>query len=197
VCEGKKTEPNYFKAFRDELKLTEVDVMVVGEGAAPITVVNDALDRRNERKKEVKKEQRKGHWSSIEFDEVWCVFDVERLTDNPSFHQAVNKAQANKLELAISNPAFEYWYLLHFEYTTRPFANADEVVRALKALLPDYAKSRDVFSELYPHTDTAIERAKRVLANRPDSSNLFPNPSTWVFRLVETLKAMSIESMFG
>lgn len=193
VCEGAQTEPNYFESLRREFKLSLVEVQVEGYGAAPISVVDRALARREERRQEAKNARRKSQFNTPPFDEVWCVFDVENPSKNPSFQQAVSKARSKNLDLAISNPAFEYWYLLHFKETTQPFANAAELIQALRDrdCLPHYEKNLNVCSVLFAFTDTAIERADRLLAHHPDADNDFPNPSTLVYKLVQKLKEMS------
>ena len=55
VCEGEETEPIYFKALKRRLRLIMVDVEIVGEGAAPITVVNSAIQLREGRKQIARK----------------------------------------------------------------------------------------------------------------------------------------------
>jgi hypothetical protein len=193
VCEGLQTEPNYFQSLRRELRLSSVEVQIEGEGAAPITVVERAIRLQNERKRQAKKSGKKGDGKIIPFDEIWCVFDVEDIVHNPSFHRAVAKAQAKSFHLAISNPAFEYWYLLHFKDTSRPFRNASDLLKALKQKdgFPNYEKNKDVFYELLPYMKSAIERAARILSNHPNQDEPFPNPSTFVFRLVLKLKKMA------
>ena len=102
VCEGKATEPNYFQSLRRELRLSSVEVQIEGEGAASIcTVVERAIQIKNERRREAKKARKQGNRRVVPFDEVWCVFDVERLADNPSFDRAVKKARASDFHLAI------------------------------------------------------------------------------------------------
>ncbi|RLC89521.1 MAG: hypothetical protein DRI37_03650 [Chloroflexi bacterium] len=190
VCEGLKTEPNYFKALCRELKLTSVEVEVVtGEGSAPISVVDSALELKHRRERDVRKERT----TKLKFDEVWCVFDRENPQDNPSFPRAVNKATSNKLELAVSTPAFEYWYLLHFIYTDKPFRDASEVIEVLKKHIPHYEKNQDIFNrcELLERTAVAIERAARGWSQRVDKNERFPNSSTLVFKLVQKLQDMS------
>jgi hypothetical protein len=192
VCEGSKTEPNYFKSLRKNLKLTSVQVEIEGEGAAPITVVDRALEMREVRRKEVKKAKKQGDWSSkLQYDSVWCVFDVEKVADNTSFYRAVDKALANKLQLGISNPAFEYWYLLHFRYTTRQFSDAEEIIGELKKYIPCYTKTKDVLRDLLEHTEKAITHAQRILAENPDQENPYPNPSTTICKLVKKMIDMS------
>jgi hypothetical protein len=190
VCEGEQTEPNYFKSLRDRLRLKSVEVEIRGSecGSAPISVVDHAIAVRRKRKSDVQS----GHTNGLEFDEVWCVFDQENPRQgHPSFHQAVNKAGDNNFELAVSTPAFEYWYLLHFVETDRPFHSANEVITVLREYLPDYDKSQDVFDMIASCTGTAIERAQRLWSNRPDPSDIFPNSSTLVFRLVKKLQDMT------
>jgi len=189
VCEGAETEPNYFRSLRTEWRLKPVEVEIAGgeRGSAPIRVVDCAIRRKRQRESDV----RQGVGRKLPFDEVWCVFDKENPPDNPSFFPAVNKASDNGLELAVSTPAFEYWCLLHFVETDRPFRNADEVARALREYLPDYGKGQDVFGRLASHVSVATERAQRLWSNRPDPGEMFPNPSTLVFRLVRKLQDMS------
>lgn len=177
VCEGEKTEPNYFKAIRREYRLTSVTVEIEGEECpnGPIQIVEHAISIMNEKK----------------FDEVWCVMDTENPVYNPNFEIAISMADRSKgIMVAASNPAFEYWFLLHFVETSRPFTNCDELVRELQVQFPEYRKNTRDFSVFYDRTELAIERAKRVLANHPDS-DVIPNPSTHVFRLMEKLKQLT------
>ncbi|MGQ1786904.1 MULTISPECIES: RloB domain-containing protein [unclassified Saccharicrinis] len=41
-----------------------------------------------------------------------------------------------------SMPSIEYWFLLHFNYTTKEFVNCDEVVKDLKTHIVDYSKKK-------------------------------------------------------
>jgi hypothetical protein len=121
----------------------------------------------------------------LPFDLVWCVFDQEN-PPHASFQEAINKAdQANKdkVFVAVSTPSFEYWYLLHFENTDRPFDNTDEVIHSLKKHLPDYDK-KDIYDEIADRTEVAIQRADRVWKNKIER---FQNPSTSVHKLVSTI----------
>ncbi len=189
VCEG-QTEVNYFKALCRELKLTSVEVEIVtGSGPAPISVVDSALELKRQRERGV----RKKCTNKLKFDEVWCVFDRENPQHNPSFPRAVDKATSNQLELAVSTPTFEYWYLLHFVYTNKPFRDAGEVIKTLKAHIPHYEKNQDIFNrcELSERTAVAIERAARGWSKRVDKNERFPNSSTLVFKLVRKLQDMS------
>ena len=193
VCEGKETEPRYFRSFREMYKLELVEIEIIGEGAAPITVVDRAIEIQKEREKEAKNASKEGIFNKPKFDEVWCVFDREGNHQSPSFHPAVNKALANKLKLAISNPSFEFWFIIHFEQTTKPFQNADDVIAYLKKNhLPDYEKNSEVCNKIFHLTDTAINYSELIIKNHQgNSSELYPSPSTEVHLLIKKLKAMS------
>lgn len=187
VCEGAKSEPLYFKDLRRRLRLTAVQVDVYGEecDSDPISVVEFAIKKKEERDRL----SRSGTTQLPAYETVWCVCDCEASHHNPTLQAAIDKANSlNYMQLALSNPAFEYWYLLHFEFTTRPFMNADEVINALEKHLPAYQKNSSQFGHLFEQMDTAIENAKRVLAAHPEPSVSFPHPSTFVHELVESLK---------
>ena len=189
ICEGKETEPRYFRSFREMYKLELVEIEIIGEGAAPITVVDRALEIREEREEEAKK---KGFFTKPKFDEVWCVFDREGNHQSPSFHQAVNKALAKKLELAISNPSFEFWFIIHFEQTTKPFQNASDVIPHLKKHIPNYQKNLEVCNKIFHLTEDAIKHSEWILnSHKENSAESYPNPSTEVHMLVKKLKAMT------
>lgn len=191
VCEGKETEPDYFKRLCDRLSLGNVNVEVEirgDSGSAPVSVVDFAVGRMKEQKIEAKKSPVK-----VEFGSVWCVMDVEQ-PPHKTICAAVKRAKDTNLEVALSHPCFEYWYLLHFEETCRSFYKNKEVIKALREHLPNYDKAADVFDTLYPNTDTAIRNAKFVIEAKgwQDERDIRKrNPSTYVYTLVEKLKAMA------
>jgi hypothetical protein len=170
VCEGAETEPRYFQALRQRYRLSTVSIQIVKGRGAPISVVEEAIRQK-------KKLDDKG-------DEVWCVFDVEVEANNPSFDEAVGIARSGRLGLAISNPAFEYWYILHFECTDRPFQNADDAVNRLRGHIPHYEKSISVFPALEERISVAIRNANQLRQRADEPWDTFPNPSTGVDRLV-------------
>lgn len=97
VCEGEKTEPNYFEKFRVPKKIFDV----VGIGANTASLVEKAIDLRGK--------------SIVSYDEVWCVFDRDSFPAQ-NFNNALSLAKNNNINVAYSNEAFEIWYLLHFHY---------------------------------------------------------------------------------
>ncbi len=191
VCEGRETEPNYFEALRRELKLGTVEVQVEGGGGAPASVVRRAVSAIEQRRRDAQRAERAGAFSPPEFDQVWCVFDTENRRDNPSFEAAVKRGREGGFQLAVSNPAFEYWVLLHFEETSRPFRDAEEIIGVLRKHVPDYQKNKDIFRRVCRFTPQAIQRAEQVMANHDPGGDTFPNPSTLVHRLVGRMIGMA------
>lgn len=186
VCEGEKTEPIYFNALKKRLRLIMVDVEVVGEGAAPITVVNSAIELREQRKQIARKSLTK-----VEYEVIYCVIDVEAPIPHESLANAVTKAKDNKLEVILSNPCFEYWYILHFSKTSAPFNKSKDAKSALKRKHPAYSESdTTIFNVVYPKTGDAIKHSKEVLKEQHDNAGDLKdcNPSTHVHKIVEYLQ---------
>ena len=182
VCEGEKTEPDYFESLRRELGLSSVEVEIVGKecGSAPINVVDAAIDRKACTPQ-----------STIhdEYDEVWCVMDVEAPEPHKTLADAIAKAKKNKVKVALSNPCFEFWYILHFEKTSQPMLKNGDVIKVLKKHYPKYRKNDpNIFDVIFTHTTDAIKHAKEVIREKHWVEDLRGcNPSTHVHRLVEQL----------
>lgn len=187
VCEGAETEPNYFESIRNYLKLPTISVKIKDRAGAPISVVREAQALVEKRQQDI----REGRTNALHFEAVWCVFDVENPHNNPTFNQAVHEADLKNYKLAVSNPAFEFWYILHFERTTRPFADGGEIKEYLKRYLPGYHPAMQVFDALFSSTRTAILYSRSILEEHAQSSQRFPNPSTGVHLLVKEMIDMS------
>lgn len=65
-------------------------------------------------------------------------------------------------QIAFSNPSFEVWFLFHFCNQTTEVENCEAAIRLLrqKGHLEQYEKNKDVYDQLKPFQDKAIERAK-------------------------------------
>ena len=131
---------------------------------------------------------------------VWCVSDVDA---DPNNHAATNEqlkeydkqARDNDFNIALSNPCFELWYLLHFNYSSSPLTDNKAVVKKLdkKGRLLGYAKNKDYYSLLVDKMDTAINNAKKlkmyhVKQNVTDYLNASVNPNTNVYELVNLIR---------
>lgn len=180
VCEGEKTEPNYFSALRMERRLSSARIEIVPgtiPGSDPRRIVNYALYRIRQRRHEGEK-----------FDHVWCVFDRD---EHPKINEAFAAARRAKIAVAYSNPCFELWYLIHFEPPAGPM-HRDVVWQRLVRHLPHYHKSSTVYDELLPLQGEALRRAHELREQlERHGKNPTDNPSTYVDRLVQWLNEMS------
>ena len=105
LCEGTKTEPNYFRSFH----VISAQVEIVGTAMNTMSLVNHA--------REVVKDR------PDEYDEIWLVFDKDSF-DRDIFNEAVFFCETHYRQgfrAAYSNEAFEIWYLLHFELIKNRF----------------------------------------------------------------------------
>ena len=180
VCEGEKTEPVYFRSLCRELRLSTVEVEICGKecGSAPISVVNYTIERRQKQQQ-----------VELAFDEAWSVFDVDK---HSSLSAALDKAASNRLRIALSNPCFEYWILLHFEDTDRSFLNPDKLISYLRNYHPDYKKGVDCVRTIMPQLEVALIRARNFEKNRlPNTGVNKKNSSTDVHLLVERLREIA------
>lgn len=98
VCEGVNTEPDYFNAFR----LTSANVKAIGQGMSTLSLVQKAINIKEQ-------EKRKGRI----YNQYWVVFDKDDFPEK-DFNAAIQLARRSGFEVAYSNQAFEYWFLLHF-----------------------------------------------------------------------------------
>ena len=135
-----------------------------------------------------------------DFDEKWIIIDrdIEHTKGKGhtinNFKGAIEKARAKSVEVAYSNPSFELWYLLHYEYRNTPI-DRDEVKSLVNKRLGGYEKSDEgMFQKLLPRQDTAIRNANKCYScfnsknSYPDPAN--DNPCTTVFKLVEKLNKL-------
>ncbi|MEQ8189027.1 MAG: RloB family protein [Candidatus Eremiobacterota bacterium] len=179
VCEGTKTEPNYFIKFQDVLDDMRIEVKIAGTGYNTESLIEYAR---------ILKE-------NGNYNQVWCVFDRDSFTEE-SIRKAFSQARKYKFRIAFSNEAFELWYLLHFNYYHSAITRNDYIKKLdkeFKKTFPEmklrYRKNMsDIFDILKDKQQHAINHADRILKSygsnyRPEKSN----PSTTVHFLVKEL----------
>lgn len=186
VCEGEKTEVNYFKAFAVPNKF---EVMVKGEGKNSLSLVEKAIKMIDNLKKD------------DSFDQIWCVFDKDNCSKE-QFNQAERLAKQKNIKIAYSNEAFEIWFILHFQYLDIATSRSEYLTILTKqmqkyGLLNEqekYEKNReDMYEKLKPYQRTAITNAAKLIQDR-DEAKKHPfdaNPSTTVQELVQELNINS------
>jgi RloB-like protein len=183
VCEGEKTEPNYFRKFPVPTRPKVIDVDIRGVGRSTLSLVEEALRLKEELGLKINRDGYK--------DQVWCVFDRDFKQENfntQNFNTAITLARKQKFGIAYSNDAFELWYILHFEYYESE-THRQEYITILEARLGHrYEKnSETMYDELKDRQSTAIKYAKRILEKHDPKMTGTHNPSTTVHLLVEEL----------
>ena len=179
MCEGEKTEPNYFRRFPVDTNVIKLDIK--GEGKNTKSLVEKAIELKND----------------TEFDEkdrFWCVFDRDKNPKNPNdsqnFNSAITLARNNGIDVAYSNDAFELWYLLHFNYYHTQISRKDYPDMLTDVLGHKYQKnSETIYEKLKDKQENAIKNAKRLLQEYKPPNPETDNPSTTVHLLVEELNS--------
>ena len=175
VCEGEKTEPDYFKAFR----MTAATVKAVGEAMNTMTLVNKAISIR-----EADKAKKRF------YDQCWVVFDKD---DFPAkdFNQAIKYAEKNGFQVAYSNQAFEYWFLLHFNLYQGPIHRNQYKNMLEKLIGMPYSKTEGsgavMYNLLLVRQGQAIKNSETVLAEISHGNSAEEESSTTVHKLVKEL----------
>ena len=180
VCEGEKTEPNYFESFRQDLPRQVIQLEIFGEGNNTLTLVAKAQALRDDRVS-----------GDYPFDQVWVVFDRDSF-DPDNFDNAIHSADSCGIHCAWSNEAFELWYVLHFEFRNTRMSRTEYQSKLGKLLGETYRKNAsDLYQKLSQtgNQSQAVAWAKllhdRFLASGAPPSR--SNPCTTVFMLVEQL----------
>ena len=179
VCEGRETEPGYLRALQREARNPRVRLEIAGETGVPRTVVEAAIQLRREADEEAKRQRDE----NLRYDEVWGVFDVD---DHPHLDRAKSLAQREGIDLAVSNPCFELWALLHFE-DQRAHIDRKKLRTKLQRHQPSYDKSLH-FTGMHPGYDEALRRAQALDAEAERHGAPGRNPTTGVHRLTESIR---------
>jgi hypothetical protein len=191
VCEGEKTEPNYFESLKLDLPkgvLTSCRIDIEGTGRNTVSLIEEALRIKSKLENE----------TSLSISKVWVVFDKDSF-EPEQFNHAIHlcKNSVPKIGCAWTNQAFELWYLLHFHFYNTAINREMYQKLIEKNLKPkvgeqyQYQKnSTEMYSLLkkYGSIESAIKFSKKLesqFEGRNDHAN--HNPSTKVHHLVAEL----------
>jgi hypothetical protein len=179
VCEGKLTEPEYFKALQHEFRNRLVHVEIDKQAGVPMTVVKRAIEMDSQANAEAKQKRN----DDLKYDDVWCVFDVD---EHPHLPEALELAKKSGVKVALSNPCIELWAILHFQEQNEQL-HRHEAQRALRQHLPRYDKVLD-FDKMKAWYARAVERARSLQKKAEATSDPNRNPSTGVYLLTELIR---------
>ena len=171
---------------KDHYGLNSANIEICGEcGSDPLSIFKYAKQRYRE------------EWDAGDaFDKVFCVFDKDTHPQYQEALQAIAAQNPRDTFIAITSvPCFEYWLLLHFIYTTKPYSPLPgnsagaQVLADLREYMPDYEKGQKaVFVELTGQLDFAINNAQRALLAAERSGT--DNPTTHVHELVDFMRTI-------
>jgi len=174
-CEGEASEPDYINGLRRIPSVhdnTAINIEIDPLQGVPLTLVKRAVDRA----------------ADPEVDECWCVFDVEWPKHHPNLDKVIQLAEAHNIRLAISNPCFELWLILHHEDHTA-FLDTKEAVRRSRAL--DGRPGKRINADQYlPHRAAASRRAATLAKCHERDRTSFPNdnPSSSMNELLAAIE---------
>lgn len=171
-CEGRVTEREYIEGLRKRERINLAQVIVAKETGTPKTLVEQA--------KKYKKSIEQDEYGKN--DEIWCVFDLD---EHPFVLEAKQQARDNGLRVVMSNPCFELWLLLHFQYHSAPISRKAVACECKKHMV-DYEKH--IPPGIFAYVDTAIQHARRLAKWQESRNSSGKNPSTDVHVLVERVR---------
>lgn len=187
ICEGKNTEPLYFKAF----PVLQAEVEAFGTGRSKTSLVDATIDyvarlpRDSER-------------------EVWLVFDMDHdpikdsALQREDFNHAVSQAGRHGFRVAYSNDAFELWFVLHYQYLDAAMTRREYFELLGRRWGISYergGKGHRFCATLYQRLlddplasqENAIRNAERLFRQSQHISPAEQNPCTTVYQLVAEL----------
>ncbi len=170
ICEGEKTEPNYFRSFNVK------SAFIHGISSNTIDLVTETIKFKDDALR-----------NNIKYDQVWCVFDKDDFPIR-NFNDAITLATKHKIKTAYSVEAFELWYLIHFDHFCTAMSRIEYQDRLSKYLDEKYEKnSKTMYQKIKDKQLDAINNAEKLIKFHSSSSPGKNNPSTTVHLLVQEL----------
>ena len=186
VCEGSKTERIYLRNYRRRGTGVKIEIPNTGY-TDPLNLLEFAGLKAEE------------FGINKNTGSVWVVFDADTNSDaviDKARYKARKISREGKynMEVILSNPSFELWYLIHFWSSTAALTNT-ALLQHLNRYLPGYDKAMDYFDCLKQRQETAIANAYSLRDyHNGQGRDLYAraaNPSTHVVRLVEYLNTIT------
>jgi len=183
ACEGLVTEKNYFQSIFLELiqnhNIAKTSLVIAHHSHSdPKGVLDDLL-------KALKVDN--------EFEHKWIVIDRD---EHESFSKTLDQAKAMDVNVAYSNPSFEFWFLLHFDNYTTP-THRHHLPNLLKKHITYQKNSKTTYNEILPFQKIAITRSKQLIdkftLNGRKLNPTIDNPTTTVYLLIEVLNGLGNE----
>lgn len=177
ACEDTHAVKQYFARFRT--RKVQFRVLPTQDGRSS---PQDVLARLDTFKSEVATEEGDSFWVCIDTDHWAQANHIGNLVE------VLQQCRQKDYDVAISNPCFELWLLLHFDECPSSAALAcSDVVAALRRAAGSYQKSKCARLAIEPsQVHLAVARAKKMDS---DPDEILPSrPTTRIYRLIEILQ---------
>lgn len=194
ACEGECTEPNYINGlvkYQKQQHLIAAGTKVIiakHQHSDPCGVITDLTTMQN--------------WQ--DYDEKWIVIDRDEVEfkgkgfgghTQENFDNAIKTADENGISIACSNPCFELWIVLHFEYLQSAISRDDVQTKAKDLLNSVLEKNNQIkkvdemkaLTDLYLILKDKTDTARKYAAKLEENEKLKANPSTGVYRLLDAI----------
>lgn len=178
-CEGKnKTEKIYLRNYSSRKCILKFST---GNATDPVGMAEDLI-------RFIKNEDINKKYG----DKIYLLIDMDvNQHKQQQVMQAKKMCDEYGIEIIISNPTFELWYILHFEYTTKTYQSSQEVKKDVKTKIRDYTESMNVFPIIKKQTMLAIENSKSLEKYQEENGQYIFNenckPYTGIYKVVEEL----------
>ena len=169
AVEGRKTEPQYFAIVEKQNQATLVRCLTKRNQGSPQHILTNM-------KKYLSKRKPRSPY------EAWLVVDKDQWTNEQLSPLYQWSKKADNYGFALSNPAFEFWLLLHFEDGNG--VNSKNCLAKLKKYLPNYDKNIDE-NKISDKICDAINRAKKK--DTPPCNDWPRKTGTTVYKLVQNI----------
>lgn len=174
-----KTEQIYFKNLRSRECIIKFPD---GNSTDPVGMANELVSFMNSE-----------DINSKNGDKIYLLIDTDvNANKQNQIDEAKKICDKYGIELITSTPAFEFWYMLHFGYTTGTYSSSKDIKREMKKKIPGYTESKNVYPIIKDNTDEAMDCAERVEkfhkqnGRKIDSEDA--NPHTSAYRVLKEIR---------
>ena len=120
-------------------------------------------------------------------DHAFCVMDVDNCKDD-DFRKALQYSERNGIQIILSNPCFEVFFLLHFTDEIPDFTSK-EMKKELLNYIDGYRETGDYWNHLLKNQSDALMRSRSYHLEIDSVINGILGTNVWeLFDLVEKLK---------
>lgn len=186
VCEGEKTEPNYFERlfeYANNKSDKKVKFYVDGKGRNTESLIDSIDNYFNYFDDLITR-------VDIPYGKVFAVFDKDSFKNN-NFNNAIHRAHKKGYITIWSNECIELWFLLHFNYLDTNIPRDKYFEKLSDIFGTKYEKSDNHFDMLNTEENLkkAVKNAKKLYCQFEDEPSFAKRaPCTTVFTLIEELE---------